>query len=141
LPTGVAQASAHSVWLATLLITVWAAGSVVVIARWYGRIRRLRGTLRQATPVDARVFGAPKGVRVLTASWSCEPAVVGVWRPALVLPADIESRLTIEQLESVIIHELCHIRRRDNLAAAAHMLIDVMFWFHTCLQMFERIIV
>ena len=27
-------------------------------------------------------------------------------------------------------HELCHIRRRDNLAAALHMLVEAIFWFH-----------
>ncbi len=33
------------------------------------------------------------------------------------------------QLEAVIAHELCHIRRRDNLFAAIHMLIEALFWF------------
>src|SRR5207244_3636192 len=27
-------------------------------------------------------------------------------------------------------HELCHVRRRDNLTAAIHMVVEVTFWFH-----------
>jgi RND family efflux transporter MFP subunit len=30
----------------------------------------------------------------------------------------------------VLAHELAHIRRRDNLTAALHMLVEAIFWFH-----------
>jgi uncharacterized protein (TIGR03435 family) len=59
-----------------------------------------------------------------------EPGVVGVWRPVLLLPAGIEQRLTPRQLEAVLAHELCHVRRRDNLTSAIHMVVEAAFWFH-----------
>src|SRR4029077_8104902 len=27
-------------------------------------------------------------------------------------------------------HELCHVRHRDNLTAAIHMLVEALFWFY-----------
>jgi uncharacterized protein (TIGR03435 family) len=48
----------------------------------------------------------------------------------LFLPAGIGDLLAGPQLEAIIVHELCHIRRRDNLAAAIHMLVEAVFWFH-----------
>ena len=27
-------------------------------------------------------------------------------------------------------HEVCHVRRRDNLAAALHSVVESIFWFH-----------
>ncbi len=42
----------------------------------------------------------------------------------------ISERLTPPQLDAVLAHELCHIRRRDNLLAAIHMLVEALFWFH-----------
>jgi len=30
----------------------------------------------------------------------------------------------------VLAHELCHVRRRDNLTAAIHMVVEAVFWFH-----------
>src|SRR6185369_551457 len=30
----------------------------------------------------------------------------------------------------ILAHELCHVRRRDNLAAAIHMVVGALFWFH-----------
>jgi len=59
-----------------------------------------------------------------------EPGVFGVLRPLLLLPEGITQRLTPAQLEAVIAHELCHVRRRDNLTAAIHMVVEALFWFH-----------
>jgi multidrug efflux pump subunit AcrA (membrane-fusion protein) len=59
-----------------------------------------------------------------------EPGVVGLFHPILLLPAGIAERLTPGQFEAVLAHELCHVRRRDNLTSAAHMLVEALFWFH-----------
>ena len=52
-----------------------------------------------------------------------EPGVFGIRRPVLLLPEGITERLTSAQLEAIFTHELCHVRRRDNLAAAIHMVV------------------
>src|SRR5207249_900085 len=48
----------------------------------------------------------------------------------LLVPAGIEDHLTPPQLEAVLAHEMCHVRRRDNLTATIHMLVEAVFWFH-----------
>ena len=48
----------------------------------------------------------------------------------LLLPQGITDRLAPAQLEAILAHELCHVRRRDNLAAAIHMVVEAIFWFH-----------
>ena len=67
---------------------------------------------------------------VMCVSTLLEPGVFGIFRPVLVLPEGIFNRLTPAQLEAVIAHELCHVRRRDNLIAAIHMFVETVFWFH-----------
>ncbi len=59
-----------------------------------------------------------------------EPGVFGIVRPVLLLPAGITNRLTASQLEAIVAHEMCHVRRRDNLTAAFHMLVEAALWFH-----------
>jgi hypothetical protein len=56
--------------------------------------------------------------------------VVGIFRPVLVLPEGIAARMTPEQLNAILIHELCHVRRRDNLATAIYMIVESLFWFY-----------
>jgi uncharacterized protein (TIGR03435 family) len=48
----------------------------------------------------------------------------------LLLPAGLDTHLTPAQLDAVVAHELCHVRRRDNLTAAVHMVVEAVFWFH-----------
>jgi bla regulator protein BlaR1 len=59
-----------------------------------------------------------------------EPGVFGIFRPVLLVPEGIFERLTPQQLQAIVAHELCHVRRRDNLAAAFHMVVESIFWFH-----------
>ena len=66
----------------------------------------------------------------MTSPGSREPGVFGIRKPILLLPDGILNRLTPEQLQSILTHELCHVRRRDNLTAAIHMIVESIFWFH-----------
>jgi uncharacterized protein (TIGR03435 family) len=59
-----------------------------------------------------------------------EPGVFGIRNPILLMPAGIADRLSPAQLQAVLAHELCHVRRRDNLTGAIHMLVEAVFWFH-----------
>jgi beta-lactamase regulating signal transducer with metallopeptidase domain len=48
----------------------------------------------------------------------------------LLLPEAIHEHLAESQLNTIIAHEMCHIRRRDNLSTAIHMTVQALFWFH-----------
>src|SRR5678816_2318185 len=61
---------------------------------------------------------------------SLEPGVFGIVRPVLLWPRDIETRLDDAQVRAILAHELAHVRRRDNLFAAVHMVVEAIFWFH-----------
>src|SRR6185312_5496914 len=110
-----AAPSAGMAWL-PILGTIWLLGSVLVAARWFCAWLRL---WRLARTVNGERVNA-----------SFEPGVFGIFRPVLLLPAALEQRLSAEQLEAVLAHERCHIRRRDNLWSALHQLVEVVFWFH-----------
>lgn len=115
----------HAVHMAVVLYSIWALGCATVLARWTANWSRMRATVREAVPAE---IPAPVPVRFTRAP--LEPGVMGILRPILVLPAGINERLTPAQLQAVISHELCHIRRCDNLTAAVHMLLEAAFWFH-----------
>jgi beta-lactamase regulating signal transducer with metallopeptidase domain len=72
----------------------------------------------------------PASVEVRFSPGLLEPGVIGIRRPVLLLPEGIADRLKPSELQAVLAHELCHIRRRDNLFAAIHMLVEAVFWFH-----------
>jgi bla regulator protein blaR1 len=104
---------------------VWGCGVLVVLCHWLARWRSVRAVVRAASPFDLD-FPVP----VRTSNSLIEPGVFGILRPVLLLPAGIVERLTPEQLQAILIHEATHVRRRDNLTAFLHMLVEAGFWFH-----------
>ena len=124
MPTA-APASSFVNWVPAILSTVWAIGFASLICSWWCRWRGLRTVLRTAWPVDLQI-----AVEARMSPAFAEPGVFGIRRPTLLLPAGITDRLTPPQLKAIVTHELCHIRRQDNLATAIHMGVEALFWFH-----------
>ena len=123
LPTLAATPSSN--WAPILLFAVWICGfaaSAIIWVRWW---QRFRAALRTAAPLPLDL-----PIPVMTSPTCLEPGVFGIRKPVLLLPEGIASRLTQAQLKSILAHELCHVRRRDNLAAAIHMMVESIFWFH-----------
>jgi TonB family protein len=59
-----------------------------------------------------------------------EPAIVGIFGPALLWPSCLSHDIDSEHLEPIIAHEMVHVVRRDNLLALIHMAVNAVFWFH-----------
>jgi bla regulator protein BlaR1 len=112
-------------WLPALLYAIWAIGFAAVMCSWWRRWRGLRLALRTALPVDL-----PIGIKAMASPAFAEPGVFGIRRHILLLPTGVTDRLTPAQLETIVAHEMCHVRRRDNLATAIHMGVEALFWFH-----------
>jgi len=108
-----------------ILIGVWVFGFVIACICWFRLWRRIRAIRRVATPLSLNL-----AIEVFSSSAHLEPGVFGIHKPVLLLPAGITARLSPSQLEAVLAHELCHVRRRDNLTATIHMAVEAIFWFH-----------
>ena len=53
-----------------------------------------------------------------------------MFHPVILLPDGIDAHLTPLQLESVLLHEMAHVRRRDNVTGVIHRVVEILFWFH-----------
>jgi bla regulator protein BlaR1 len=124
-PSGAVTLAPHPTVLPMLLLAIWMCGSLAVVFSWWRRWRRVRLAVRAAAPLNLQA-----GVPVLSSPELLEPGVFGLFRPVLVLPEGITDRLEPRSLQAIVAHELCHIRRHDNLASAVHMAVEAMFWFH-----------
>ena len=119
----------HASLMPALLFAIWACGFVAVAFSWWLRWRRIRAAVRAGSPLDLDMV-LEADVPLLCTPAMLEPGVFGIFRPVLLLPKGIADRLAPAHLEAILAHELCHVRRRDNLAAAIHMAVEAIFWFH-----------
>jgi len=99
---------------------IWAFGSICIVIRWVRGMRQIRAVLLDASTLE------PVGeVPVMLSAAILEPSVVGVFHPVLLLPERIEEHLTPLQLKSVVLHEMGHVHRRDNLTGLIHSAVEV----------------
>jgi bla regulator protein blaR1 len=109
--------------LPAIFLSGWLSGFSVSIVSWFRAWWKMRATRKGANPL---ALGLP--IPVISSSVRVEPGALGVFRPVLLLPNGITDRLAPSQLNAVLAHEMYHVRRRDNLTAAIHMLVEAIFW-------------
>lgn len=122
---GMLAAGRQTRLLPAFLIGVWACGFLGITISWLVRWRRIRRYVHAGVAIE---LGVP--IPVIALPGLVEPSIFGIRRPLLVLPEGITDCLTAPQLDAIVAHELCHVRRRDNLAAAVHMFVEAVYWFH-----------
>jgi bla regulator protein BlaR1 len=120
-----ATSAAAANWIPWVVAGLWLGGFAVVVGMRLRGWQRVRSALRTSVAVP---ISAPVPVR--SSPGLLEPGVVGVMKPVLLVPDGIERQLTPRQFEAVLLHEWCHVQRRDNLTSALHMIVEALFWFH-----------
>jgi multidrug resistance efflux pump/beta-lactamase regulating signal transducer with metallopeptidase domain len=58
------------------------------------------------------------------------PILVGVFKPMILLPPAALAGWSVEQLEMVLLHELAHVRRWDNVVNLVQRFIEALLFFH-----------
>ena len=126
-PVTVSAANTGPGLLTWIAGSVWLTGFTIILLKWCYAWRRSHRKVRSSTRWHEPVRGwADVRISVDAAG----PAVFGLVRPVLLLPAGIDEHLTSRELSAVIAHERAHVRRYDNLTTALHRIVTAVFWFH-----------
>jgi beta-lactamase regulating signal transducer with metallopeptidase domain/type II secretory pathway component GspD/PulD (secretin) len=138
-------------WIVVSLAAIWLAGCVVYVGvfarRWLALCRNLRAEqCINATELAGEVtrlcgeLGVRRRVRLLVTSQPIGPAVVGLWRPLIILPAALVAGKTAAELRPLLAHELVHIRRGDLWLALLQTLAAMVWWFHPLVRLASRLL-
>jgi GWxTD domain-containing protein len=86
---------------------------------WRERLGRLGARLRLSRPVT-----------LLESCLAEVPVVIGYVRPAILMPVGLLAGLPAGQVESILLHELAHIRRYDYLVNLLQAAVEGFLFYH-----------
>ncbi|MBX3279135.1 MAG: HEAT repeat domain-containing protein [Acidobacteria bacterium] len=123
-----------------LIVGLWAAVAGAMLGRigWsfihLFVLRRRLGLLPASSRVRgqemAEIYGIRRRVRFFTSSLVGGPVTIGWLRPLVILPPDLVDRLSVAELDSILAHELAHIKRWDYLINLLQRIAQAVFFFH-----------
>ena len=109
---------------------------VTTIIRATIYVCRLSASTTEASQLQHRVDGLSKRlnikrkIRVRETALPVGPAVMGLFRPKIVLPHLLTERFSEEELNPILAHELIHIRRGDLWIGLLRHVACSLWWFH-----------
>ena len=138
-PPAVPESTGSIGWTSGLALA-WAVGLLLVLLalareRVGLRTRARRdgpfgpGRVRERARVMADRMGLSRIPRLIRLGDGAMPATWGVLRHTVALPAGADN-WDDERLESVLAHEMAHVRRRDCAVQTAAVLACALYWFH-----------
>lgn len=144
-------------WLGALqgslpvIVGVWCAGVVLLSLRLLAglwRVWQWRGTgvpvqaesLKQMAARLALRMGVRQPFELLESARTHVPAVIGWMRPVVMVPASLVTGLTPAELESLLAHELAHIRRHDYLVNLLQTVVETVLFYHPAVWWLSAVI-
>ena len=119
-------------WLAGSLSTLAMLATGLIGVEQLRRSSRLVevGDLPRRCRVLADSLGIARRVSVGICDRLAAPLLLGIVRPLVLLPPAALSGWSVEQLEMVLLHELAHLRRWDNLVNLGQRVVESLLFFH-----------
>ena len=123
-----------------LVFALWAVIALIIAAALGWSALAVRHIVRRASPLDAPAWQTPllevsdrlglsTPPRLLVSTDIKMPFACGVLSPTIVLPAECDAWSPARR-NSVLLHELAHVRRGDLMGHMLGRLVCALYWFH-----------
>ncbi len=131
------------------LTIVWFIGFIGLLGYWIGQRRNFAFAVNAGERVSQGKEAASlrrvkswllikREVGLMVSPKIAEPGVWGTFRPIIVLPETMSETLTEEELDAVMMHEMIHLARWDNLVSNVQMFFCCLFWFHPLVWFIDK---
>ena len=122
------------------LVAVWALMSLVRAGQLFRSAVWLRGVWQRALPVEAPAgwMGGKRPAELCVSEEVDRPCVVGFLRPRVLVPTALFEEMSDGELAQIVMHEMEHLRRRDDWTNLIQKLSLVVFPLNPALIWIER---
>lgn len=127
----------YSPWLFAVYLTVLSFKIVKSFAEWFLFKKQFRTGLVKPN-IDLRLFtlsrqyhfGIKRKVQLWLSHTISSPLTFGFFKPVIVLPVALVNQLSMQQAETLILHELAHIKANDFLFNWLLIAAETVFFFN-----------
>ena len=150
----VAKARSASEWLRVILtsaLVVWAVGTTLLLVRVSLGWTRMARILKQAQPVEnpelrqafeqaCAAVGHTRDVepKFVVSDSVSGPIAAGIFGGTVVLPTHLVDQVDAANLANVLVHEVAHVARRDQIVVLIQNLVAALYWPHPLVKMLNR---
>lgn len=124
-PTFSAPTSTTIDWM-PIIGAFWAIGALLSLTLFLFAYRRLSDHVHRAGVVTGEAAGIP----IIVSPFVEGPLAIGLWRRAIVLPADHSTRYSACELDLAIRHEAAHHHGLDLIANTVALAVRAIHWFN-----------
>ncbi|MBK8711519.1 MAG: M56 family metallopeptidase [Niastella sp.] len=101
-------------------------------------LQKAPAAMRLFTKQAVHLFGIKKNVQV----WLCNkvviPCTMGFLKPVILFPAALAASLTTDEIETILLHELAHIRQKDYLLNWLILFAETIYFFNPFIYIISR---
>jgi beta-lactamase regulating signal transducer with metallopeptidase domain len=132
------------------LFAVWALIATVLLIRLALSMRHISALRRGSCEIDRNLYSGlieltnsfaeqqSRRVKLLVSDDVRIPTALGFFTPAIVLPSWTLRDLSQAELGVIVLHELAHLRRRDDWTNLAQQFVKALFFFHPAVWWIDR---
>lgn len=134
---------------ALYLFAAWALIASYSLGRLAGAMWHLRVLRKNCVPIESseldpvvqetlRRYRVNRAVEFCASEQVKVPTAIGLMNPAVVIPAWVMHELSAPELNQILLHELAHLRRRDDWTNLIQQVVKALFFFHPAVWWIER---
>lgn len=129
---------------------IYFAGVLFMILRSWTSLAYIRGLRKSGIQLApswqtrfsqiSKALGITRSVDFLESTRVNAPLLLGYLKPVVILPAGMVTHLPVSQIETILLHELYHLKRNDYLVNIVQLFIEGLLFYHPVVWIISGII-
>jgi beta-lactamase regulating signal transducer with metallopeptidase domain len=113
-------------------------GGFARLARMKSALAPISGERERALELWSRERAEGRRATIGLSPAAGTPMVIGPARPAIAIPLALDDALDEREIDLLVLHELAHVRRRDDWALAGQRVVEAVLFFDPVLRLAGR---
>ena len=136
--------------LYTICSYIYFTGILIMLIRSINSFRQIHKLKREGVPIPGiwyerflqikNSMGIRRNVLLLESDRIYVPSVIGLLKPAVIVPVGMFTHLSPDQVETILMHELYHLRRFDFLVNLIQLVVEAIFFYNPAVWTISKMI-